>query len=152
MGQQLNEVEPHIMDTFSRKPWVRAAIIIGIVYSIVGIVFAALANPSVSDHARVMRLAAWVASAAVYVAHIGYERYRLGASPLVIALHAAMAVALGAFMLAVAATVHSVTVESHAPYWRYLLALALWPIGAGLPAFLVALVAVAVLGRLQRGA
>src|SRR5262249_49744006 len=129
MGQQLNEVEPHIMDTFSRKPWVRAAIIIGIVYSIVGIVFAALAIPSVSDHARVMRLAAWVASAAVYVAHIGYERYRLGASPLVIALHAAMAVALGAFMLAVAATVHSVTVESHAPYWRCPFPPSLLPVG-----------------------
>src|SRR5262245_5761913 len=152
MGQQLNEVGPHIMDAPSHKPWVRAAIIIGIVYMIVGIVFAARANPAVPDQTRVIRLAAWVVSAAVYAAHIGYERFRLGASSLVIALHAATAVALGAFMLAVAATVHSVTVASHAPYWRYLLALALWPIITALPAFLVALVAGAVLGRLQRGA
>jgi hypothetical protein len=152
MGQQLNEVGPHIMDAFSHKPWIRAVIIIGIIYLVVGVVFAALANPSVSDHTRVMRLAAWVASAAVYAAHIGYERFRLGASTPVIALHAAMAVALGAFMLAVAAAVHSATVASHAPYWRYLLALALWPIVTSLPAFLVALVVGAVLGRLPRGA
>ena len=140
------------MDTSSRKPWVRVVILLGIVYSVVGIVFAALANPAVSDKARVMRLAAWVVSAAVYAAHIGYERFRLGNSPSATALHAAMAVALGAFMLAVSATVHSVMIASHAPHWRYLLALVLWPIVTALPAFLVALVAGAVLAHLQRGA
>src|SRR5262249_5202312 len=134
------------------KPWVRVVILLGIAYSVVGIVFGALASPAVSDQSRVMRLTAWVVSAAVYAGHIGYERFRLGASPRATALHAAMAVALRALLLAVAATVHSMTVESPAPYWRYLLALALWPIGAALPAFLVALVAGAVIGRLQRGA
>ena len=70
------------MGASRRKPWVRRIIIIGIVYLVVGIVFAALANPSVSDQVRVMwRLAAWAISAAVFAAHIGYEHFRLRNSP-----------------------------------------------------------------------
>jgi hypothetical protein len=141
-----------MMDASSRKPWVRAAIVAGVVYFVVGYGSAAL-DPSVSDRARfVWRLAAWAVSAAVFAAHIGYERYRLGDSPREIAMHAAAAVALGAFLLAAAATVHAATVASHAPYWRFLLALALWPIITALPAFLVARVAGAVLARLSRRA
>lgn len=136
------------MDTSGRKPWIRAVILVGVVYFVVGFVFATLANPSVSDHVRVWRLAAWGASAAVYAAHIGYEHFRLNNSPPATALHAAMAVAVGAFLLAVSATVHAVMVPSHAPYWRFLLALVLWPIVTALPAFLVAPVAGAVLARL----
>ena len=60
--------------------------------------------------------------------------------------------ALGAFLLAAAATVHAATSASHAPYWLFLLALVLWPIITALPAFLVALVAGAVLARLPRRA
>jgi len=140
------------MDAFSRKAWVRVVILLGIAYSVVGIVFGTLASPTVSGQSRVMRLAAWVVSAAVYAAHIGYERFRLGASARATAMHVAMAVALGAFLLAAAATVHSMIVASHAPYWRYLLALALWPIVTALPAFLVAFVAGALLGLLPRSA
>jgi hypothetical protein len=141
------------MDAFRRKPWVRAAILLGIVYAVVGIVFAALANPAVSDQVRFMwRLAAWASSAAAYAAHIGYEHFRLRDSPRATALHAAMAVALGAFLLAVSATVHAVMVASHASYWRFLLALVVWPIVTALPAFLVALVAGAVLALLPRRA
>jgi hypothetical protein len=121
-------------------------IILGVVYFVVGFVFAALANPTVSDQVRVKwRLAAWMVSAAVYAVHIGYEHFRLGSSPLATALHAAIAVAIGAFLLAAAATVHAMMVPSHAPYWRFLLALVLWPILTALPAFLVALTLAAVL-------
>jgi hypothetical protein len=140
------------MDAPVRKSWLRAVILVGVVYFVVGVVFAALPNPSISDQVVMWRLAAWVASAGVYAAHIGYEHFRLGRSPRQTALHAAMAVALGAFLLAVAATFHAVMVPSHAPYWRYLLALVLWPIITALPAFLVALVAGAVLARLLRRA
>jgi len=140
------------MEGISRKPWVRLVILLGIAYPVIGVVFAALANPSVAYQARVMRLAAWVICAVVYGVHIGYERFRLGASPRAMATHVAMSVALGAFLLAAAATVHSMMVASHAPYWRYLLALALWPIVTALPAFLVALVAGALLGLLPRSA
>ncbi len=132
-----------MMDASGRKSWIRAALLIGVVYFLIGRGFALPA-----DHLHLWRLAAWVASAAVAAAHIGYEHFRLNNSPRATALHAAMAVALGAFLLAVAATVHAVMVPSHAPYWRYLLALVLWPIFTALPAFLVALAVAAVLARL----
>jgi hypothetical protein len=136
------------MDAPDRKSWLRAVILVGVMYFAVGIIFAALPNPSVSDQVVMWRLAAWVASGVVYAAHVGYEHFRLGTAPRTTALHAAMAVALGAFLLAVAATVHAVRDPSHAPYWRYLLALVLWPIITALPAFLVALAVAAVLAHL----
>jgi len=139
-------------DASSRKPWVRAAILAGIVYFLVGYGSAALAPP-VSDRARfVWRLAAWAASAAVFAAHIGYQHFGLRSSPRAIALHSAAAVAFGAFLLAAAATIHAATAASHTPYWQFLLALVLWPIITAVPAFLVALVTGAVLARLLRRA
>ncbi len=128
------------MDASGFKPWIRAVILVGVVYFVVGFVFALP-----SGHVRWWRLAAWVVSGAVYAAHIGYEHFRLSNSPRTTALHAAMAVAVGAFLLAVAATVHAVMVPSHAPYWRFLLALMLWPIFTAVPAFLVALAGAALL-------
>ena len=125
-----------------------AGILVGVVYFVVGYGSAAL-DPSVPDRARFLwRLAAWVASAVVFAAHIGYEHFRLSNPPGATARHAAMAAALGAFLLAVAATVHKSIVVSHAPYWRFLLALVVWPIVTAVPAFLVAFLAGAVLARL----
>lgn len=139
-----------MMNATSRKPRARAAILAGVAYFVVGYGSAAL-DPSVPDGARfVWRLAAWVVSAAVFAAHIGYERFRLDDLPRTIAPHVAAGVALGAFLLAAAATVHAATAASHAPYWRFLLALLLWPLITALPAFLVALVAGAVLARPRR--
>src|SRR5438876_5458596 len=107
------------MDASARKSRVRVLILVGVVYFVVGFVFSAL-DRSVSDHLRSMwRLAAWMASAAVYAAHVGYEHFRLSNPPGATARHAAMAAALGAFLLAVAATVHKSIVVSHAPYWRF---------------------------------
>ena len=117
-----------------RKSWFGVAMLIGALYGIVGIVFAL---PSRQVH--FWRLSAWVVSAALFAAHIGYEHFCNSASPIATALHAAMAVALGAFLLAVAATIHKMLVVTDAPYWRFLLALVLWPIITALPAFLVAL-------------
>src|SRR5690349_5011686 len=88
------------MNASSRKAWVRAAILAGVVYFVVGYGSAAL-DPSVPDRARfVWRLSAWAISAAVFAAHIGYQHFRLADSPRAIALHSAAAVALGAFLLA----------------------------------------------------
>ena len=135
----------------NRKSWISAAILVGVVYFGVGFVFAALANPAVSLEARfTWRLAAWVVSGAAYAAHIGYEHFRLGNSPRATALHAAMAVALGAFLLAVNATMHAAMVPSHAPYRRYSLALVVWPIVTAVPAFLVALALAALLTRFPK--
>ena len=137
-----------MIDASDRKPWISAVILIGIVYFVIGMVFAALANPASDQERFTWRLAAWVASAIVFATQLGYEHYRLGNSPHVTALHAAMAVAVGAFLLAFKATAGAVMVPSHAPYWRYLLALALWPILTSLPAFLVAFAAATVLAHL----
>ena len=140
------------MDASGRKLCVGAVIVVGVAYFVVGFGFAALTNPSVPDQVRAWRLAAWAVSAAVFAAHIGYEHFRLGNPPRATALHAAAAVAVGAFLLAVAATVHASLVASHAPYWRFLLALVVWPLVTALPAFLVALVAGALLAHLPRRA
>lgn len=110
-------------------------IIIGFLYAFVGIVFALP-----ESHAKVWRLAAWVVSAVAYAAHICYERFRLRNLPPVAALHVALAVALGAFGLAVGANIHSLSVGTSGQHRRLLkLALGLWPVITALPAFLVAL-------------
>ena len=122
------------MSAPGRHSWFGTTVLIGVLYSVIGIVFALP-----SSQVRVWRLAAWVVSAALFAAHIGYEHFRRGNSPPVTALHTALAVAVGAFGLAVAANVHEVWVASS--YRRSLaLALVAWPVLTGLPAFVVALV------------
>jgi hypothetical protein len=129
----------------SRKPWVRSALLAGVVYFVVGYGSAAF-DPSVSDQNRfTWRLAAWVVSAIVFAAHIGHEHFWLGNSPRSTAFHAATAVAIGAVGLAMAATIHALLVPSTTPFVRFLLAWIIWPAATALPAFLVAYVAVALL-------
>ena len=108
----------------------------------------ALFDPSVPARLRfAWRLAAWIACGAAYAAHIVYLQFKFRKPSLVTALHAAMAVALGAFLLALAATVHALMVASHAPYWQFLVALTVWPLITALPAFIGAFVVAAVLAR-----
>jgi uncharacterized membrane protein YfcA len=122
-----------------------------IVYPVVGITFAALANPSASKEMRVTwRLAAWLVCAAAFAAHLGYEHFLLRNSPLRAALHVSLAVALGAFALAVWVNVHAHRGASSrrsplAPW-----ALVMFPAVTGTPAFVVALAAAAVLARTRR--
>ena len=88
-------------------------------------------------------------SAVVYAAHIGYEHFRIRSSPLSTALHVALGAAVGAFGLAAAAIVHSlVTGTGNLRLLR--LALLIWPLITGVPAFVVALVLTAVLARVPR--
>ena len=129
------------MAASSRQPWLRAAILVGIVYFLIGRLFAIPA-----DHVHAWRLAAWLVSGVVYAAHIGYEHFRLRNSPRVTASHVALAVAIGAMALAVAGMIHSLTTRrAIRPIW--LLALVAWPVMTALPAFLGALVAAAVLPK-----
>jgi len=122
--------------------WLRSAIFFAIVYPVVGILFAALANPSASNAMRVTwRLAAWLVCAVAFAAHLGYEHFRLRSSPVRAALHVSVAVALVAFTLAVWVNVHAHwSAASHqsplAP-----LALVVFPAVTGVPAFVVAFVA-----------
>jgi hypothetical protein len=122
-------------------------ILAGLFYALVGILFAWPV-----EHVRAWRLAAWVVSGLAYAAHLGYEHFRLHNAPRRAALHVASAVALGALGLAVGANVHSLSVPSTAGHRRLLLiALAAWPAMTAVPAFLVALAAVRLLGRARLG-
>ena len=104
-----------------------------------------------ADHVHAWRLAAWMVSGVAYVAHIGYEHFKLRSSPRSTAVHVAVAVAIGAFALAVAGMIHSLSTSSTIrPGW--LLALLIWPAVTAVPAFLGALVAGAVLQRLPQSA
>jgi len=124
------------------QPWIPAALLLGALYVIVGRVFAVPAT-----HVQEWRLAAWLVCGVAFAAHIAYEHFSLRHSPLLVAWHAAVAVAIGAFLLAVAGMFHSLwTTAALRPVW--FLALVLWPAFTAVPAFLVALVAGLILARL----
>ena len=135
-----------------RQPWLRPALLVGVVYLAAGLVFGGLAGLAPSHRMVVAwRLAAWLASAAAFAAHIGYEHFRLRDPPRATALHAAVAVALGAFALAAAANVHELwTARSYRPMLA--IALVAWPVATAVPAFLVALAAAAGLARARPSA
>jgi len=124
--------------------------LLGVVYLVAGIAFGALAGGSASIQMRTAwRLAAWLTSAAAFVAHIWDEQFRLRNSTFATAMHAALGAALGAFALAVAANLHAQWAASGNR--RLLaLALALWPALTAVPAFLVALGVAAGLARTRR--
>jgi hypothetical protein len=139
------------MLALSRSPKV-LALILAAWYFIIGY-GSALLDPSIPVKMRFpWRVAAWLACGVAYAAHILYLQFKFRKSPLGVALHAAMAVALGAFLLALAAAVHAAMVSSHAPYWQFLVALIVWPVITACPAFVVALSAAWVLGRLPGNA
>ena len=120
------------------------ALLVGVVYVMVGRLFAAP-----TSHAHAWRLAAWLVSAIAYAAHIAYEHFRRRESPRLMAVHVAVAVAIGGLGLAIVGMVHSLSNTSAVrPAW--LLALVLWPAVTALPAFVVALVVGAVLARIPR--
>ena len=130
--------------------WLRSVLLIGIVYIVVGIVTAHFATSASSIQVRnLWRLTAWVLSLLVFLGHVARERLRAGNATRRAALHAAAAVALGAFVLAAVGPVRGYW--DAANFWRVaVLSLAVWPILTGIPAFLAALVAGSILGRLVR--
>jgi hypothetical protein len=124
----------------------RAVVLFGIAYAVVGIGFP---NPPSSDEKQFMwRLAAWLTSAIVFAIHIALEHVRSRSSPGRTALHVSLAVALGACALAVAANIHARTLHT-GNQGLLALALVIWPIIAGLPAFVVALAIAVVLSRVR---
>lgn len=127
------------------RNWIRAALLLGAVYFLVGRLFALPAS-----HVHAWRLGAWMVSGLAYAAHIAYEHFRLRSSPRSSALHVAVAVAIGALALALAGMFHSLSAGSTLrPTW--LLALLLWPAFTAVPAFLGALVAGVAFRRMTRG-
>ena len=88
-------------------------------------------------------------SAVVYAAHIGYEHFRIRSSLHSTALHVAFGAGIGAFGLASAAIVHSLLTGTG--NLRLLcIALLVWPIITGFPAYVVAFVLTVVLARVPR--
>jgi hypothetical protein len=139
------------MDRPANQRWLRVAMLVAVVYPVVGITFAALGNLSASHEMVVAwRLAAWLVSAAAFAAHLGYEHFRLRSSPLRAALHVAAAVAVGAFLLAVWVIVHGHWVASGRQSPLAPWALVVFPVVTGAPAFVVAFIAGAVLARTRR--
>jgi hypothetical protein len=115
--------------------WIRTTVL-GALYFAIGY-GSTLFDQPFSGRVHFWRLAAWIASAVVYFAHFAYESFHLENSPATTAIHVGLAVAIGGFLLAAAATTHAAMVSEHAPFTRFLVALVAWPLITGVPAFLV---------------
>jgi hypothetical protein len=122
-------------------------LLLAAVYLLVGLAFAEFARWSTTNTMEIIwRRLAWLLSGIAFAAHIGFEHFRLRNSPRKTAMHASVAAALGACGLAVAANVQRWLFASGNQ--RALgIALVAWPLLTGLPAFVVAMVAAAVLNR-----
>ena len=126
-----------------QQPWIPAALLLGSLYVVVGRVFAAPVT-----HVQEWRLAAWLVCGVAFASHIAYEHFSLRNSPRLVAWHAAIGVAIGAFLLAVAGMIHSLwTTSTLRPIW--FLAIFLWPAFTAVPAFLVALLVATLLKHLH---
>ena len=125
----------------SRHVWIRAAILTGVIYLIIGRVF------SINHELlRQWRLAAWVLSAVAYGVHLWYEHTWLRSTARAAAGHVALGVALGAFGIAVAGMIHSLnTGVGLRATW--IIALLAFPALTALPAYIVALGVGAMLPR-----
>jgi hypothetical protein len=124
--------------------------LVGLAYFLVGVVFAAIANPAGPGVVRTTwRLAAWAASLALFALHVRYECVRHGGTALATALRASAAVALGALVLAVYINLRAEWANP-GPHRSVRLAIVVFPIVGGLPAFVVAWAAAAALSRMLR--
>jgi hypothetical protein len=134
------------MDRPANQRWLPMAMFFAVVYPVAGILFAVLAAAS-KEMVVPSRLAAWLVCAVAFAAHLGYEHSRLRSPPLKAASHVSLAVALGAFLLAVWINVHAhwSAAGHQSPFAP--LALVLFPVVTGAPAFVVALVVVSLLAR-----
>src|SRR5882724_2729996 len=133
-----------------RSGWLSTVILVGLLYLAVGIASITLAGAAASNQMRSFwRLSAFVISAVVFASHIAHEHFRLRNTTRSTAWHAAVAVACGAFALALMANIHDLgSASGYRP--RMLVALVAWPLLTAVPAFIIALVVAAGL-TLRRG-
>ena len=124
----------------------------GVAYLLIGLVFGELARRAGSIQTRNRwRAAAYLVSAIVFAINIGYESHTRRNTSRSTAFSAAWGVAVGAFLLAAAANVHTLFVgEPYRP--RLAISLLAWPLLTAIPAFLVALLAAIVLERIRPNA
>ena len=125
-------------------------LIAAIVYIVIGLGTAALANATTGSARSAWRLGAWGLSFAIFLAQIAYGRLRRNEPARVTARDAAIAVALAAFVLALLGPVRSHW--NAADFHRAtLLSVVVWPILTGIPAYLVAwLIATTIIGLYRR--
>jgi hypothetical protein len=121
-----------------RKRWLAVALF-GALYFVIAILFGEFASRAASNSMReTWNRLAFLASGIAFAVHIGYEHIRQGNSPRVTASHASIAVAVGAFALALKANIHDLgSASGYRP--RMLIALIAWPLLTAVPAFIVAL-------------
>jgi succinate dehydrogenase hydrophobic anchor subunit len=105
---------------------------VGLLYFLIGWLFALPAT-----HVQAWRYAAWVVCAFVFVAQIGYERLSRGSAALALASRAGLASAIGGLGLAIAATIHDYMTRSAIRPGMFI-ALIVWPLITGIPAFVAA--------------
>lgn len=119
-----------------------------IAYPIVGIALSFPANAAANNVRLAWRLGVWLICAAVFLTHIALES-RARNTPLPAAWHAAVAVAIGGFLLAVWVNVHGQWMTSRPPNPLAPWALVLFPLVTGVPAFVAGFVAASVLARIR---
>ncbi|HMJ26387.1 MAG TPA: hypothetical protein VK475_11180 [Pyrinomonadaceae bacterium] len=135
-----------------RQRWFGMVALLGAAYFVFGVAFATFASWAGSSSMREnWNRLGFLASAVAFAVHIGYEHFRLCNSPLKTATHVSIAVALGAFALAVKANVHGLSVGT-SNQRLLVVALAAWPLITAVPAFVVALVAAGILPLRRRRA
>lgn len=134
------------MNDSGGRRWLSAATFVGVLYLAIGHGSAALAGAAASIQTRdFWRLSAFAFCAVVFAVHIAYEHVRLRSTARTTAWHASVAVAIGAFALALVANIHDLgSASGYRP--RMLIALVAWPLLTAVPAFVVALATAAVLG------
>jgi hypothetical protein len=133
-----------------RRAWARV-LTFAAGYVLVGVATAYLAASAPSIPARKLwRLAGWGFSLGLFLAQLYQERIRLARTTLSGAWHTATAVVLGALALAAVGPVRAHWgTETQA---RALLSLILWPVMAGVPAFIAGVSVGALIGRVRRRA
>ena len=136
------------MPAEERRPWMRLAIAIGVLYTAVGAIFGGFAGAAASADGRVRwRLAAWAISGVMYLAHLAYEARRH--PPRSAAWHAAFGSGIGGLGLAIAAITHAIrTGQGNLPL--LLAAIAGFPVLVTIPAFLVGLVITTIAAKFRR--
>ena len=129
------------------RSWIGVALGAGVAYVMIGRLFPAPAG----EHLQAWRFAAWGVSGIVYASHIAWEHLHLQSPVRRMALHVALGVAIGGFGLALIGMINARSSPAGiTPLW--FLALVLWPAFTAIPAFLGALVAGIILGRLPKRA
>ena len=126
------------MNASDRKPWIRVVILVGAIYFVVGFIFSAFAGWAASLGLQaIWNPLAFLLSGIALAVHIGYEHFRLHNTARITAWHTSIAVALGAFALALKANIHDLgSAAGYRP--RMLIALPAWPLLTAVPAFIVA--------------